>query len=186
MIDDKEWLQAEVNKRPLYRIADEFGIPRTRLYYKAKRMGIVAPKRNGYIYTEEERRNKSEAQKRAYKEKYPDGRFADKHPRWKGGVRQHQGYKQIYNPYHFRATKTNPYVFEHILVAEQTLGRNLTKDEVVHHINGDKQDNHPENLEVCKRSEHVHHHFTAGKGIQGLHNEIKRLQSILDENNIKY
>lgn len=40
------------------------------------------------------------------------------------------------------------YAYEHRVVAEQKLGRRLTDDEVVHHINGTKDDNRPENLEV--------------------------------------
>lgn len=51
-------------------------------------------------------------------------------------------------------------VGEHVLVAEKKIGRRLEADEVVHHINGDKTDNRPENLQVMTNSEHVKLHHT--------------------------
>lgn len=42
----------------------------------------------------------------------------------------------------------------HRIVAEAKLGRKLTKDEDVHHKNGDKLDCRPENLEVLGHREH--------------------------------
>ena len=49
--------------------------------------------------------------------------------------------------------------WEHIRVAEQKLGRALGKTECVHHINGDKTDNKPENLMVLRsNTDHKHIH----------------------------
>ena len=51
------------------------------------------------------------------------------------------------------ATKQG-YVMEHRLVMSEILGRPLTADEVVHHRNGVKSDNRPENLEVMPKRTH--------------------------------
>lgn len=48
---------------------------------------------------------------------------------------------------HPREAKSN-YVFEHILVMEEKIGRYLEEKENIHHINGVRDDNRIENLEL--------------------------------------
>lgn len=46
------------------------------------------------------------------------------------------------------------YVFEHVLVAENFLGRKLRRDEEVHHLNFNRADNRPSNLLVLPGTQH--------------------------------
>ena len=44
-------------------------------------------------------------------------------------------------------------------IAEAAIGRKLTRDEVVHHINGDNTDNRLENLQVMTKTDHKRLHM---------------------------
>lgn len=68
------------------------------------------------------------------------------------------GYIAIYCPNHPMATKDG-YVLEHILIMEKAIGRNITRDEVVHHKNHKRDDNRLENLELMTFREHARLHM---------------------------
>lgn len=50
-------------------------------------------------------------------------------------------------------------VHEHRRVMEEKIGRKLCPDEIVHHIDGNKRNNSPENLQLVTRSEHMKIHL---------------------------
>lgn len=47
---------------------------------------------------------------------------------------------------------------EHRVVAEQMLGRPLKRGEIVHHIDGDRHNNAPTNLQVMTQADHLRLH----------------------------
>ncbi|MGH7177995.1 MAG: HNH endonuclease, partial [Tepidisphaeraceae bacterium] len=75
-------------------------------------------------------------------------RVGHKSPGWRGGrIKSSTGYILVQAPDH-PAAQAVGYVPEHRLVMEKTIGRYLRPEETVHHINGTRDDNRPENLEL--------------------------------------
>lgn len=99
----------------------------------------------------EKRKRLSEALKKAYKEGRKKCAWKGKRGKeipWFIGVlkKPDMGYMRIYMPEHPKAH--SGYVYEHRVVMEKMLGRYLKSTEQVHHKNGIKTDNRPENLEL--------------------------------------
>lgn len=95
---------------------------------------------------------------------YERDRTGSKNPKWRGGrLKKTNGYIIVQSPDHpFRCV--DGYVLEHRLVMEKKLGRYLTVNEVVHHINGIKDDNRIDNLIIFNnQSAHVYHEGGVGK-----------------------
>ena len=84
----------------------------------------------------------------------------EKNPNWKGGRFKDNthGYIFILKPGHQNANNLG-YVREHILVMTEHIGRPLEPNEIIHHINGIRDDNRIKNLVITTMSKHntTHH-----------------------------
>lgn len=90
----------------------------------------------------------------------------EQHPAWKGGTYTVGGYRQIdvstldpivqdlIAPMRRKTWDGSYCISEHRLVMAQVLGRPLFRSEIVHHRNGNKLDNRPENLEITTHADH--------------------------------
>lgn len=77
-------------------------------------------------------------------------------PAWKGGVMKNRGYvniRVIPNPF-----IKGQYIKRSRIIMEKHIGRPLSSNDIVHHINGIKNDDRIENLQLVSRSEHVRIH----------------------------
>ena len=94
--------------------------------------------------------------------------------RWKGGrCMDKLGYIHIWLPGHPMASKVG-YVLEHRLVMSQHLGRLLLHSELVHHKDGNPQNNRIENLELLSPA--AHRTESARCSQCGLRKEIRLLR----------
>lgn len=93
--------------------------------------------------------------------------------RWKGFRITTDGYKKINMPNHHRAD-CQGYVGEHTLVWEKFHRKKIPKNWIVHHLNGIRNDNRPENLLGLHRKKH---HFALIT--QALQKRIKYLEKKL-------
>jgi len=75
---------------------------------------------------------------------------------WKHGEKLMKGYLYRRTLGHPNGLKHGSYVAVHRLVVEEKIGRYLSPEEVVDHIDGDIKNNHPDNLRVfASNAEHL-------------------------------
>lgn len=82
-------------------------------------------------------------------------------------IRELNGYRLLYVPEHPSSMKNRNwegYIYEHIYFIEQSLGRELRENEVVHHLDGNRSNNRIENLIVLEHSQHMKLHLWLDNG----------------------
>ena len=83
--------------------------------------------------------------------KYMSTRTKEKHPLYKGRWKTSDRYILIHLPEHPFADKAG-YVKEHRLIVEKKIGRYLTKEEVIHHMDEVRDNNDIDNLMIFPNS----------------------------------
>ena len=136
------------------------------LYIKDKRTPVSIAKRFFISHQSVRRRLKKHKIKVRNSSDVRKGKKPSNYKGWKNL----EGYVLIVCPTHPHRSKQN-YVFQHRLVVEKKLGRYLTKQEIVHHLNGIRNDNRPENLVVTNRQSH-----NTKSLIHSLQERIRRLE----------
>jgi len=131
----------------------------------------ISKNRRGYKHSEEAKKRMSKAQRIRYglnrKEKTVKGKYVGN-----------------YCPEHPRADSCGR-VLEHILVWERYHNRSLPTNFIIHHINGIRIDNRPENLLAMGKSKHHTNIEPYRKRIRELEIENQRLrqQNLFDDRN---
>jgi hypothetical protein len=107
-------------------------------------------------------------------------------PGWKGGYTDTRSGYRLMNtdvlPPEDKALLANPnarQIPEHRLVIARLLGRPLLTSEHVHHINGVKTDNRPENLTLMDWATHTREHRKVLRRLAALETENKILRAAL-------
>lgn len=138
-------------------------------YWEARKNGIYLPYWTGKKRSQETKEKISKKNKgrkpwctgkklsKEHREKLSKAKLGKykgvKHPNWNGGKRiDEKGYVRVW-------VNTKKWRYEHRLIMEIHLERTLKRNEVVHHINENKQDNRLENLMLFPSNKaHLRYH----------------------------
>ena len=99
----------------------------------------------------------------------------------KGGIghkkKRKDGYVYVYFPDHPKSNKDG-YIMEHVLVMECIIGRHISEDEVVHHINHIRYDNRSVNLQLMTKKDHMRMHTLERHANGGIPHHVSAVVNI--------
>jgi hypothetical protein len=113
----------------------------------------------------------------------------ERNPNWRGGRSvASNGYVLIRVGRSHHLADVRGYAYEHRVVAEEKFQRRLMPGEQVHHKDENKENNHPDNLEILSVSEHRFEHRTieAGKKLPHEPNDTINCECGCGESFTKY
>lgn len=153
------------NKITIKEVAEHYGISAGKVYYVFRDCNFAMTRKFKHPVSESFRKQQSEKSKGHKVSEEQRRRISEKNSCNYNGLngyghtkKHNQGYILAYVPKHPNAHKDG-YVMLHTILMERKLGRYLSNDEVVHHINHDKSDNRIENLMLMTKYEHRSMHM---------------------------
>jgi endogenous inhibitor of DNA gyrase (YacG/DUF329 family) len=109
---------------------------------------MVTCKTCGKVFNSSPSNNRKFCSKKCFHNDKKEWLQGKNHPMWNGGV-------SISTDGYLRRSD-DKFVHRHLI--ELKIGRKLTNNEVIHHINRNRQDNRLENLVIMTREEHINFH----------------------------
>ena len=158
--DELEYIKANYSLMSVDELAKQLGRTPKSVRGKIERLGLKLselPRNKPYLW--------SERDLQVLKGNYtlPDHRINELLPKFSRaaitrkrlelGLRKHT-YKPYLQGDYYQTFREGKRVWIHREVAEKKIGRKLLDNEVVHHVNGNKLDNEPNNLYACHDKKH--------------------------------
>lgn len=152
-------------KKTIKQLAIENSMSTGKMYYVLRDNGCSFTRRRRKEMTVEERQRRSESQKGHTLSEESRRKISEANScnydgmNGYGHTKAHgSGYVLVYVPKHPHA-HADGYVMFHTVLMERAIGRYLTENEVVHHINHNRKDNRLENLMLMDKKEHMSMHM---------------------------